>query len=206
MAREQQKTIQELFLSAILKTCRALASLGQLPLSLADLYMQQDHTVDAILESSVAESLQLLATLNANQELKAQQINYNLTPAPEKAFSAAPPSALLEAHLRSQHQPSEERLLYQRKLGQRLESLRLVDSMTKQDSIGRPSRSKRMQMQKLKQQKQSLDRKMVAFKSLKMIKGLLFLKLKLRQIELAKQLYKESQSQAIEVAFPLELR
>jgi len=70
MAREQQKTIQELFLSAILKTCHALASLGQLPLSLADLYMQQDHTVDAILESSVAESLQLLATLNSNQELK----------------------------------------------------------------------------------------------------------------------------------------
>jgi len=70
MAREQQKTIQELFLSAILKTCHALASLGQLPLSLADLYMQQDHTVDAILESSVAESLHLLATLNSNQELK----------------------------------------------------------------------------------------------------------------------------------------
>ena len=47
---------------------------------------------------------------------------------------------------------------------------------------------------------------MVAFKSLKMIKGILFLKLKLKQIKLAKQLYEESQSQAIEVAFPLELR
>jgi hypothetical protein len=70
MAREQRKTIQELFLAAILKTCHALASLGQLQLSVADLYMQQDHIVNDILESSVAESLQLLSTLNANQELK----------------------------------------------------------------------------------------------------------------------------------------
>jgi len=133
----------------------------------------------------VAESLQLLATLNANQELKDKQINYNLLPAPGKAFLAAPSGALPQAPKGNQHQPTEERLLYQRKLGQRLESLRLVDSMTKH-SIIQPSQSKTIQIQKLKQQKQSLDRKMVAFRSLKMINGLLFLKLKLKQIELAK--------------------
>jgi hypothetical protein len=180
MAREQQKTIQELFFSAILKTCHALASLGQLPLSLADLYMQQDHTVDTILESSVAESLELLANLNTNQELNGQQIHYNLIPSPDKVLVAARSGALTPAFIGGQHQSTEERLLYQRKLGQRLESLHLIDSMTKQDTILQPSRSKRIQIQKLKQQKQTLDRKMVVFKNLKMIKGLLFLKLKLK--------------------------
>ena len=107
-------------------------------------------------------------------------MSYDLIPAPEKAFLAAPSRTLPSAPKESQRRPTEERLLYQRRLGQRLESLRLVDSMTKGDSILQPSRSKRIQMQKLKQQKQNLDRKMVAFRSLKMVKGLLFLKLKLK--------------------------
>ena len=62
-AKESGQTIQELFLTSILKTCHTLALDGQLRMSVADLYKQQDLVIAHFQKWSMSECYQFAQKL-----------------------------------------------------------------------------------------------------------------------------------------------